>query len=89
MVIDLLRQAEDDLESLERALGRIRKGTYGTCERCGRRIPAERLEAQPTTLTCMACAQASAAATSSRVRPTLKTGEPGSIRRPKESGPTS
>ena len=89
MVIDLLRQADADLDGLDRAVDRVRHGAYGICERCARPIPAERLASQPTTLTCVACAQASAAATSSRVRPTLKTGEPGSIRRPSASGPTS
>ena len=89
MVIDLLRQAEEDLAGLDRALDRVRRGAYGACGTCGRPIPPERLAAQPSTLTCLGCAQASAAATSSRVRPTLKTGEPGSIRRPADSGPTS
>ncbi len=89
MLIDLLRQAEADLDELDRALDRNRQGNYGTCERCGRPIPAERLASQPTTVTCVACAQARAAATSSRVRPTLKAGDPGSIRRPSASEPTS
>ncbi len=89
MVIDLLGQAEEDLHGLDQALDRLRRGVYGACATCGRPIPAERLAAQPTTLTCLVCAQASAAATSSRVRPTLNTGDPGSIRRPEASDPTS
>ena len=89
MVIDLLRQAEADLEGLDRALDRVGSGDYGVCESCGRPIGAERLASQPTTLRCVACAQARAAATSSRVRPTLKAGEPGSMFRPSASGPTS
>ena len=32
---------------IDRALGRIDAGTYGTCERCGKDIPVERLEARP------------------------------------------
>ena len=89
MVIDLLRQAQTDLDGLDRALERLRHGEYGRCESCSRPIPAERLAAQPSVVTCVACAQARAAATSSRVRPTLKTGDPGSIRRPSASEPTS
>lgn len=89
MVIDLLRQAETDLDGLDRAVERLRRGEYGRCESCGRPIPAERLVSQPSVVTCVACAQARAAATSSRVRPTLKTGDPGSIRRPSASEPTS
>jgi RNA polymerase-binding protein DksA len=35
------------LVRIDRALGRIDDGTYGTCERCGKEIPEERLEARP------------------------------------------
>ena len=35
------------LARIDRALGRIDDGTYGTCERCGKDIPVERLEARP------------------------------------------
>ena len=35
------------LARIDRALERIDEGTYGTCERCGKEIPAERLEARP------------------------------------------
>ena len=35
------------LVRIDRALGRIDDGTYGTCERCGKDIPEERLEARP------------------------------------------
>jgi RNA polymerase-binding protein DksA len=35
------------LVRIDRALGRIDEGTYGTCERCGKEIPEERLEARP------------------------------------------
>jgi RNA polymerase-binding transcription factor DksA len=89
LVIDLLAQADADVAALDSALERLGAGTYGACEVCGRPIPDERLAAQLTATTCMACAQASTAARSSRVRPTLKAGEPGSIRRPSASEPTS
>ena len=35
------------LARIDRALGRIDDGTYGKCERCGKDIPEERLEARP------------------------------------------
>ncbi len=35
------------LARIDRALGRIEDGTYGKCERCGKDIPVERLEARP------------------------------------------
>jgi RNA polymerase-binding transcription factor DksA len=31
--------------------------TYGTCERCGNPIPAERLEALPWAILCVDCAR--------------------------------
>lgn len=89
LIIDLLGQAHTDIAALDQALERIRQGGYGDCDLCGRPIPAERLAAQPTARTCIACAQASAPAISSRVRPTLKAGEPGSMRRPAGRVPTS
>ena len=43
-----LRDGEQaTLARIDRALGRIDAGTYGTCERCGKDIPVERLEARP------------------------------------------
>jgi RNA polymerase-binding transcription factor len=39
------------------ALERIELGTYGKCERCGKVIPFERLEALPTARLCVACKQ--------------------------------
>ncbi|KNZ70153.1 TraR/DksA family transcriptional regulator [Thermincola ferriacetica] len=43
------------LDQVEDALERIREGTYGRCERCGKEIPRERLEAMPTTTYCIEC----------------------------------
>ncbi|HEX2195667.1 MAG TPA: TraR/DksA C4-type zinc finger protein [Actinomycetota bacterium] len=40
------------------ALDRIANGTFGTCERCGNKIPDERLEAIPTATLCVSCKQA-------------------------------
>lgn len=44
------------LEEVEAALGRLEDGTYGTCERCGEVIGADRLDAMPMARFCMACA---------------------------------
>src|SRR4051794_41859271 len=43
----LLRQAQDDLVDLDRAAGRVRAGTYETCERCGGAIAEERRPRPP------------------------------------------
>ena len=45
--------SEQVLQEIDRALGRIDDGTYGTCEVCGREIPAERLEARPWASLCI------------------------------------
>jgi DnaK suppressor protein len=39
------------------ALERIQGKTYGLCERCGRQIDEERLEAIPTSRLCVSCKQ--------------------------------
>jgi len=52
-VDSLIRQAERHLVEIDRALERVRAGTWGICSVCGRPIPAGRLEARPTTTTCV------------------------------------
>ena len=44
------------LEEIEAALGRVEDRTYGTCAVCGRPIATARLEARPTSVTCIDCA---------------------------------
>ena len=55
-VTALIQQNEQHLAEVEAALRRVDDGTYGTCLRCGRAIPAGRLEARPVARTCVACA---------------------------------
>ncbi len=45
----------DRARSLAAALVRVSEGTYGTCEECGRSIPAVRLRALPESSTCIRC----------------------------------
>jgi len=52
----LITQSRDHLAGLDQALGRLRNGTYGVCERCCNRIVFERLLARPTARTCVGCA---------------------------------
>ena len=51
----LVQQAERYLGEVDAALVRLAEGAYGVCERCGRRIPAERLEVRPVARTCVRC----------------------------------
>jgi RNA polymerase-binding transcription factor DksA len=52
----LLSEARASLVDLERAAARLGAGGYGTCERCGGSIGAERLATRPATALCVDCA---------------------------------
>lgn len=47
--------AVEAIEEFEDALVRLDDGRYGTCQSCGRPIPAERLEVIPQTRFCAPC----------------------------------
>jgi len=47
-----------ELANIERALARIKNGTYGECEICGGRIPLARLNALPYATSCIECQRA-------------------------------
>ena len=51
-------QLRDALEGVEKALGKVEDGTYGTCERCHKQIAPARLEAKPASTLCIDCASA-------------------------------
>jgi len=51
----LMRSLEHRLSSLEQALAMLEKGTYGICQRCGKRIDPARLEALPEATLCLKC----------------------------------
>jgi RNA polymerase-binding protein DksA len=51
----LEENAENLLRAIDQALERIEKETYGKCERCGRQIAEERLEAIPHATRCIDC----------------------------------
>jgi len=55
-VATLLERTRSAGADLERALARVRAGTYGACERCGAPIGAGRLAARPDARTCITCA---------------------------------
>ncbi len=43
------------LKKIDEALDRLKKRTYGICERCEEEIPYQRLKARPVTTLCIAC----------------------------------
>lgn len=45
-----------ELTQVETSLRKLDEGTYGYCERCGKTIPQERLEALPSAVYCLHCA---------------------------------
>lgn len=51
--LGILEAVEGELAEVERALGRIDDGSYGTCEACGQPIGDARLEAQPYARLCV------------------------------------
>jgi RNA polymerase-binding protein DksA len=57
--LSLLENERQTLEHIKNALGRIDQRTYGVCERCGKDIPPERLNAVPFTSHCIRCARKS------------------------------
>ncbi len=44
-----------ELASIEKALEKIREGTYGKCEHCPKKVPLARLRALPYATTCIEC----------------------------------
>lgn len=54
------QQEARELEEVERALGRIAQGRFGTCEACGRAVGRQRLLAVPEARHCLGCSSAHA-----------------------------
>jgi DnaK suppressor protein len=52
----LVASLRETLEEVERAIGKLDKGTYGSCEGCGREIDPLRLDAKPAARYCIDCA---------------------------------
>lgn len=46
-------QLKRDLREIEFALKKMKKGTYGICERCGNPIDPKRLEVKPQAIYCL------------------------------------
>ncbi|HEY7401151.1 MAG TPA: TraR/DksA C4-type zinc finger protein [Actinomycetota bacterium] len=56
-LISVVKALRSNLRDAEHALAKMDSGSYGTCERCGRPISPERLEALPWALLCISCKQ--------------------------------
>lgn len=53
--LTLERTLEASLRDTEKALERIKKGTYGTCKYCNKEIDEKRLRARPSSSSCIEC----------------------------------
>ena len=51
-VVDSLKHQLDDVDS---ALAHIAAGTYGTCDKCGKQIGADRMQFRPASVLCVDC----------------------------------
>lgn len=56
--LSLDAKLESELRDTRKALEAIEKGTYGVCKYCKRDIQEARLEARPTSSSCIACKKA-------------------------------
>ena len=52
---ELEKRLMDTLSEVEHALRKFEKGTYGTCDSCGRPVEMERLEVLPQAKLCLNC----------------------------------
>jgi len=53
--VDAHGRLQTMLADVERAEAKLVDGSYGCCDSCGAAIPAERLEARPWAVRCVAC----------------------------------
>lgn len=53
--LDLQKNLKARLADIETALGKIKKGTYGACEKCGKQIEGEILKIDPESRHCKTC----------------------------------
>lgn len=54
-LLSLEHSLETRLRDVNSALEKIKKGTYGKCDNCGKEIPEERLKIHPEARFCIKC----------------------------------
>lgn len=54
-VLGVVESLKAQLDDVDAALAHIEAGTYGTCDRCGNAIGADRLEFRPASVLCIDC----------------------------------
>ena len=58
LLVGLGEHERKTLEQIDQALDRIKRGKYGLCQVCGKKIPSGRLIAIPWVLRCVDCSEA-------------------------------
>ncbi len=58
VLVELMREGEEELEQIRHAFMRMDEDHYGKCETCGAAINPQRLNAMPMTTLCIKCASA-------------------------------
>jgi RNA polymerase-binding transcription factor DksA len=53
--VSLIGELQGQLDDVIKALIALEKGKYGTCKYCGKEIDRKRLEARPSSSSCIAC----------------------------------
>lgn len=53
--LTLERTLESSLRDVDRAMERIKSGSYGICKYCSKEISEKRLEARPSSSSCIEC----------------------------------
>lgn len=54
-IVALKREVDKTLVRIRKALTKVRLGTYGICEGCGKMIDTDRLSVDPSTTYCVQC----------------------------------
>ena len=54
-ILGIVEHAKVMLDDVDAALARIERGTYGSCDDCGKEIGAARMEFRPTSKYCFDC----------------------------------
>jgi len=71
MSATLMQNARELQSEVAAALDRVEQGTFGKCQRCGRDIAEDRLQALPYTRYCVDCAQVAQEDGEAGFQPTL------------------
>ena len=64
LALQVAQNESGEIAQINEALAKIEEGTYGTCESCRKKIPAQRLQLLPFATLCVVCKEAEERGTS-------------------------